>query len=238
MNAQERELHAAQLDIVYEQTWTGVFGGIGVALVFVTILWEAFPQDSLVIWCVVLITAYVLRGSLYLAYRRRIDNADIKRWNYVHRTATTLTSAIWGISCFLFVSASDPIHLMVIVMWIAGLSAASTSAYSVHLPSLLAFFLPLVVPVTVYLLAMGGRLQIGIALGLIAYCLVSLRAVLAINRAMMSSLRLNNALSTRWRSAARQNTSYMKYLGGTRWQGHPIAIMLMNHLPLMASCAT
>lgn len=192
---QERELHAAQLNIVYGQTWTGVLGGIGVALVFVSVLWEVAPHPVLLTWFAVLSAGYLLRAFLYVAYRRRRDNVAIKRWDLAHRAATLLTSATWGLSCFLFVSSTDTFHLLIVVLWMVGLSAASANAYSVHLPTLLTFFLPLVVPVAIHLFAIGGRVQTAVAVGLVAYCLVSLRAVVPINRTMLSSLRLNIALT-------------------------------------------
>ena len=195
MNTKDTSLHAAQLDIVYGQTWTGVFGGIAVVFVFASVFWDVAPRQSLVIWSTVLLVGYVLRASLYLAYRRRPDNSSIRHWGYAHLGATFATSVLWGLTGFLFVPAGDTIHLLVVVLWVVGLSAASASAYSVHLPSMLSFFLPLVVPTAIHMLVLGGRIQTAIALGLIAYTIVSIRAVLPINRTMLSSLRLNIALA-------------------------------------------
>ncbi len=181
-----------QLRIAFRQTPNGVFGTSTVGLLFAWVFWPVADHPILIGWLVCLLTAAALRAAVYVAYLRRAANAATERSRRIFVATTFLQASVWGAAWWLFLPVEgQPVYTMVATAWMIGMSAASISGYTVYIPALLAFFMPVIAPGVVLLFVLGGSMNIAVALGLGVYIIVTMNAMLPIHKAMVDSIRLN-----------------------------------------------
>ncbi len=185
-----------QIRIVYGQAWPAVAGGIAAAAIFAWIYSATAEQHTLALWFAAQLTVYIARGALSLAFRRRTEGSSAGSWALAHLVGILITASLWGAIWALFVDADAPLHMAVAMMWALGLGASAVGAYSVHLPSFVAFYVPVVLPAFIYLLTTESAINTGIGLGLVAHVFVLVGAITHINRSMIESIRLNFALAS------------------------------------------
>ncbi len=202
-NEQHRLVYIEQVRIVYSQSSTAIVGGSIVSVLFVWMFWNVSDHAVLLGWWACSQVVLLVRIVPYVAFNRRRDNSGIQRWGDVYAFLAFLQGSIWGAAWLILLPVSDPMYNVVAVTWIIGLTAASVSAYIAHLRSLLAFFVPVDAPGLAQLVAIGGRLHLGLALVVVIYIIVALRALIPINRSMIRAIGLNFKLEEEIRERQR-----------------------------------
>lgn len=181
-----------QVRIAFSQTIKGIVGGGLGAILLVWALWPAVSHTLLLGWLATLLVVATLRLYFYVGYQRRDKSASTKLWERRFLIGTFLHALTWGAAWWAFLPvAQGPEYTLLAALWLVALSAASFSAYIVHLPSMLAFFVPLVAPGIVRIFFLEGQLNTVIAFGLCVYSWVVLSSMLPVHRAMTASIRLN-----------------------------------------------
>lgn len=181
-----------QVRIAFSQTMKGVFGGFLAAVLLAWAFWPVASHLFLIGWLTTLVAIGGLRTAYYLGYRKRKADACTATWERRFVIGTLLHATAWGVAWWaLLPVAGAPEYTLVAALWLTSLSAASFSAYIVHLPSMFAFFVPVVVPGIARIVTLGGPLETAVALGLCLYCVVVFSSMLPVHRAMLSAIRLN-----------------------------------------------
>jgi signal transduction histidine kinase len=135
--------------------------------------------SRILIWLGLVAGLSALRLASLRAFIRR-DTGSRSRAYWTHfLTAGALASGIlWGCGIFLF-SPLDDSHVLFLALIIAGMCAGAATVHAAHFPSVAAFIVPAILPLTANFLVQGNELQI--ALGIMAsvfgvsLCLASLR---------------------------------------------------------------
>lgn len=215
-----------QIRIAFSQTMKGVVGGGLGAVLLVWAFWPVADATQLVTWLALLAAIALLRVGYYAAFLRRDERTSTAVWERRFVIGTALHASAWGAAWWVLLPVhNDPSYTLVAAIWVTALSAASFSAYIVHLPSMLAFFVPVVVPGILRIYTIGGHLETAIALGLCLYCGVVLSSMLPVHRAMVSSIRLNfenaHEITERKRAEAKlREISIRDGLTGLATRGH------------------
>jgi len=185
-------VRAEQIRLIYRQTAPAIAGNpLGGALL-IYIFRNVVDNGILFTWLAFLILVSAIRVILSIAFsRRELDEVTILPWGQIYNLLTFLHGSVWAIAWIIFIPVEEPVYLVVVATWMVGLSAAAVSAYSVSLSSLVAYFVPVVLPGTVHLFVVGGSLATALGLAVILYSVVVLRAVLPINKLMLDAIRLN-----------------------------------------------
>lgn len=193
MTALEKLVYTEQVRLIYSQTMTAAVGSPVAGAIFVWIFWAVSDHTVLLIWFACLVVTSVVRIPVYLIFLRQNQEGIEKsrRWLNVYIFNTLLQGSLWGIAELLFIPVEDPIYTVVIAIWIIGLSAGSISAYTISTKTLLAFFIPVVLPGTLHLFYLGGQLNTGLGLAICVYSFVVIRAFIPVNRSMIGAIRLN-----------------------------------------------
>ena len=192
-NEHRKLVYIEQIRIIYSQTSTAVVGVSIVCALFVWMFWPVSDQAVLISWWAVSQVLLLARVIPAMRFSGRANNDRVKFWGDIYTSLAFLQGCIWGSAWIIFLPI-DPVYNVVAATWVIALTAASVSAYIAHLKSLLAFFLPVVIPGLAQMIIMGGRLHIGLALIIVIYVIVVLRALLPINRSMVQAIGLNLAL--------------------------------------------
>jgi len=187
-----QQVRAQKISSVYKHTWTLSISHPIAGALLVAYFWEVAAPVPLLLWLATLIAVSVSRVPLYFRYRKHErDIAQCGRWGLYFAAMSALQGALYGFAWFAFVPSGDQFYLSVVCLWAMGLSSCAVVGYAAHPKTLLAFFIPVVLP-GVLLLIMDGsdRMQI-LAAALFLYGVVILLASAPVYRSIVRSIELN-----------------------------------------------
>jgi diguanylate cyclase (GGDEF)-like protein len=191
LSDQQRRIYAEQVRIIYSQTPTAVVGGIVSGGFFAWILKDIIDKTSLLIWLLALFVVLIIRTPSYFTFKRKNPSENnILPWGTAFLVLTIIHGSVWGTAAWLFLD-QQPVYMVIVVIWMVGMSAASISAYSAYYRAMLAFFIPVMLPTIIHLFMINDGISTPLGFGLILYVVVVLRAAIPINKAIIDSIRLN-----------------------------------------------
>jgi signal transduction histidine kinase/ActR/RegA family two-component response regulator len=143
------------------------------------VLTPIVPQTKIFVWIGLVIGLSALRlASLYFYRNRGREDARSRRWGRLATAGALASGAIWGCGVLLFSPLDDP-HRLFVALVIGGMCAGAATVHAAHFPSVLAFILPSILPLSANLFIGGDRLQIvsGVMVCVcgLAMCIASLR---------------------------------------------------------------
>ena len=191
MNDQESFIYAEQVRLIYGHTITAVIGGPVAALLFVWVFWPVTDHHTLLLWFACIVVFSLIRIFPYLGYKQRKHDKKIRQWGNVYILMSFLQGSLWGAAMLIFIPTHEPIYNVVAAMWIVGVSSATGSAYSAYPRAMLSFFIPLVIPGTLHLFLIGGRLNTALGMAICVNSIVILRSMFPISKSIVKSIKLN-----------------------------------------------
>jgi PAS domain S-box-containing protein len=189
----QENVRAEQVRVIYSQTGTAVVGNLLAGALLGLIEWNVVDHSTILGWfsCLCVITiARILLHRAFLRERPPLDAYAV--WGRRYMALLFLSGWAWGASSLILFPSDSRLHSVLMVMWMVGISGAGgISAYLVHIPTLLSFFIPVVLPGTVRLFAVGDGFHAAIAAALLLYSYVVLSATRRINHSMVSAIKTN-----------------------------------------------
>lgn len=186
------QARAQRVASVYKHTWTLAISHPIAAALLTASFWGVASHTLLLIWFASLVLVSLLRVPLYFAYLREADDlSQSDRWRRNFALMAALQGVLYGVAWFAFVPSGDPMYLPVVSMWVMGLSACAVVGYAADPKTLLAFFLPIVIPGIGFLLIEGTHQSNILAMALLLYGVVILLAFLPVHRSIAHSIELN-----------------------------------------------
>jgi two-component system, sensor histidine kinase len=162
--AVEQRVLAAQVRLLYKDSWTALPLGFVLALGFWLSFYLWTEQSSVLWWAAVVHSAQLLRLADTLAYRRaQQPEAGLDRW--LRRSVTTigLTSLAWGLVPWFVLTQSGSVGTaanslsptVLALLALMGLAAGGVPTVLANRAALFAWLLPLSLPLPVALLWYG-----------------------------------------------------------------------------------
>ena len=193
MKEHQKRIRAEQVRTIYSQIVSFAVGTPLAALVMALVLWDVANRVALLGWLGFILTMIVARVALYIAYRRKA-RLDIDPWTWYQRYVVLLflSGCAYGFASVFLFPARPQIYMVVMAMSMIAISAGGgITAYLIHYPTMLTFFLPVVLPGTVRLFAAGDRFQATIGAIMVAYAIVVLSSTRRINSSMVAAIEAN-----------------------------------------------
>ncbi|TLS69009.1 response regulator [Mariprofundus erugo] len=128
---QQLRIRLEQVRLLFEPSRYVAFGYIVIAVMTAIIQWPVIDHRLILLWGGA--TVLTVAGRLWLAFafeRAQPHWCDVARWERAFFTGTVFAGLVWGIGVWLLFPAGDIVHQAVIVIVIAGMSAAGSATLS------------------------------------------------------------------------------------------------------------
>lgn len=186
-------IHARQVDLLYRNFAPSAVGTVFVATLFVFAMWEVVSRSTLIAWLLGMYGVILLRHLNVRRYQHKHDAQDgIKTYKWESRFAlgASIAGAMWGVMAMLFIPADNSTVLTLVVLAIAGVSAAGGAMLSSSPRSVSLFLLFALLPLSAVLASKGDRFHLFMGTTVIIYLTVLLAAVSRRQTLLFQSIRM------------------------------------------------
>jgi PAS domain S-box-containing protein len=168
---------AARVRLLYSDVWLMVLGNVATGAVLAFVQHKLIGTGVVLGWFGFLCASVVGRVVLVRWFLARApENEEMGIWARRYTFATAWTGTAWGAAAvFMLPEASSP-HQIVTLVALAGMAAGAVTTLSRLYVAYLAYVLPILAPLAVRLLLMGGEAGYGIAAMCILFLAYLLRA--------------------------------------------------------------
>ena len=133
----------------------------------------------IVVWVGLVASLSALRLGLWYTHRRLDTGSRHGRyWSSLATAGALASGIIWGSGAFIFAPLGEA-HLLFLALVICGMCAGAATVHAAYFPSVVAFILPAILPLTLYFLMETDRLHVvaGVMAGVfgISLCTASLK---------------------------------------------------------------
>lgn len=185
----DQKVRNAQVQLLYEQTKTGLIGVLIVALTACVVFWQVVPQWKLSLWTGITVLLTLIRGGVVFAFQRRESlTSNIDRWASFHVIGVVASGLLWSIP---FIFLWPPEHSVFQLVWplfILPLSAAAVVTYYTWTPSYVLFLVLTALPISLRFFFEGGGLYYIMGFLTLFFIAVLLRAGKVMHAASVTSL--------------------------------------------------
>ncbi len=180
-----------QRNIIYKNTLSYLLGHILLSILFIFIVWDKVPQTRLMLGIGLLLAQVAVRAGLFIAYH----DIDSLKPNSERRSAwfvffIFVSGSLWGAVGVVYALPASYEQFLLIVLMVHALGAASYIANSPYLPVFYAFFLPLLLPLSVAIFLEQNPAHIVIAYTTLLFVTVVSLFARNLNKVFTESLRL------------------------------------------------
>ena len=170
------ELFAERIDAFYAQAPGSTVMNGTLALVAAGVMWPSTPGGVLGTWLAGVAASLALRIGLYRGWRgdpRRRENA--RRWATGCTVAMLSSGLVWGLGGAAMFHPERPLLEAFWMILLCGIAAGVVAANAFHLPALVAYIVPLILPVAIRAAMEGTAEQWAIAAGMALYLVFMLQ---------------------------------------------------------------
>jgi diguanylate cyclase (GGDEF)-like protein len=200
----EEKIRADLTALLFEQTPLSAFISVLVAAVLCGILWGVVKAEALGLWWSVVFALAVVRIWLAQSFKRRRNDAGVRRWESSFFVTLLLTSAAWGFGGLAIMPPDSLQHQAVIYFFLMGLAGGAVANYSAHVPSVTTAVILVIMPMTLWFAFEDSPLARAMAFGAALYVIASLRAARALAVTLRRSYRLAHELDIAREDAEQQ----------------------------------
>ena len=186
----EHRIYLKKISFLYDELPKGVFATLFLGFLLVMILKEAVPIERLAIWYGLTLFVSLLRVASFFYFRSDENReASVQKHERFLFFGTFLSGLLWGASSVYIFPQSDELKLIVL-FFIAGLSAGATGVLSPIFKTYMAFVLVMITPFIVVFTLETSAYSFFIAVALLFYLIVISSTALKINQNYDDALRL------------------------------------------------
>ena len=151
---------------------------------------NVIPQARLLVWLSCIEAVFLLRVGLVMTYRRRQFADDADRWKARYLLSLFLSGVIMGSSGILLFPAQSLPHQLLLLLVLSGMGAASSATLSPVKSAFLLFFIPLQLPINLYLFLLGDEFHVVAGIMALLFNMVPVSTALHSHRTLVESLYL------------------------------------------------
>ena len=187
----QRQLHAAQTRLLYENANLGIAVTVVIAALLAYAQWSVIPHWVISAWLLYMVLVCVARFALVRRYRRatasEIGNG---RWNSAFVAGTGLAAAGWGAAAIFLYPPDRPVNETFLVFVVGGVMLGGGSLLAARPAAFLTFLLPPGLLTALRLGSLGGEvhLMMGFLCGL--FTLATVATTWGFHRMIQSSFKL------------------------------------------------
>ena len=124
------------------------------------VLTSVASELTILSWISLVFGLSIVRWALWYSHRYLDIGPDYNPWwTRLAVVGALLSGILWGLGPFIFFSL-DESHLLFLALVISGMCAGAATVHAAHFPSVVAFIVPAILPLTVNFFVQGNRLQV------------------------------------------------------------------------------
>ena len=164
---------------------------MAVAIILVIALWGHVPNTSIIAWVAALGLLSTGRFVLSYAFRnKQADGQDIRHWYVYFLMGSIASGIIWG-SAGVFLMPEESLgHQVLVIFILGGILAGASQSLSAVFMAYASFCIPVIIPVSVWLLLQKTPMHISMALLILFFAFMLLLIARHLNHALIESFRL------------------------------------------------
>jgi diguanylate cyclase (GGDEF)-like protein len=146
------ELITRTTELIYFQASNAYSSSIAGGFILAVLFWNSAPRLGIVVWGAsysLMIAIRYLLGKRFLAAPRR--NEEAQRWLNYFSIAVGISGVLWGIYGAFLAQYADSYQLAAVLLTLGALLSGAVIAFSVSMPVYLAFSVPTMVPLALWL---------------------------------------------------------------------------------------
>lgn len=184
-----------KVDLLYRQSYHGVYGSMVVAVLWASLMWTRAPREALLTWLGLMVLATAIRVALFITYFRAQPTPDeAKGWRLAYVASLWTSSALWGFGTLLVMPKDSLIAATITFTFLVGLAGAALAAFSLFLFMLRGVMALVLVPFLLWLMWQGDTTSVLLSVSGFWFLLTAERAVRVHNTALDQSFRLAHQL--------------------------------------------
>jgi len=161
---------------------------VSAALVYV--FWDVVAHEWLAFWMAAMLVMLGVRGSIYLAFKRRFDVSKLKRYQTFLILGSASAGVIWGVGGLIMFVVGQLEYQLLILLSLLAMAAGSAFSLSIYLPAFFAFVPVMLAPITLRLLSSGDTIHTALASVTIVFLIAQTVFNIKINRSLSSAMEL------------------------------------------------
>lgn len=212
MNTIDRTYHD---EIEVERLWSVTkqgeyvfFSILPISIILIFLLWEQASHVLLIFWFIVLTLINFLRWMSMQFYYKHKQNLveNVPRFKWILMAGSISAGSWWGIGNLLFLEPSQPVNVLIWIIYILIVSMGAILSWFCYLPAVLAILLPIAVCFAGLLFFHGSDVNVLISL------IIAIMVIVGAGGSMMLARMLNHALRLNFENVALRQESEEKSL--------------------------
>jgi signal transduction histidine kinase/ActR/RegA family two-component response regulator len=139
----QRQVHAAETRLLYENASTGILATIVIASLLAYAEWDVVPRFVVSVWLLYVLLVCGARFVLVRRYRRASpDDTGSGRWNAAFVIGAAMAAAGWASAALVFYPTARPMNEAFLVFVVGGVMLGAASLLAARPEAFLTFLLP------------------------------------------------------------------------------------------------
>lgn len=213
-----RAIEAEMVALLYRQSPHAMAFSLMAGAVLTNALWQTAPRRSLLVWCGLLLVAFLARLLLFVAHARAAPRGGAEcRWKWPYLATLAFAALVWGVGVTWLVAGGPVLHQVMAYAFLLGMAGSALTTYSaLRSAALMAFFLTLG-PATLWLFATGELVAMSLAVGGALFAIGGSRATHVLADILRNNIQLRRELERTTRVAeALARTDHLTGLNNRR----------------------
>ncbi|MCB0338938.1 MAG: hypothetical protein KDD53_05005, partial [Bdellovibrionales bacterium] len=187
----EEHLYSEKVDLIGQQSAIIYAIVLFNAGLFSFISWDHTSHQVLIFWFLSVLVLTLVRARLVYLYHHRDRVRDRSLWwGRAFTLGAGLSGVSWGVLAPLFFRSSSALEQLLIAFLVGGMSAGGTAVLAPLRGALLAYLLPLSLPLIFELFLIGDQSSIAMGLLCVVFAVSLIQSGLKANQTIDSALRL------------------------------------------------
>jgi diguanylate cyclase (GGDEF)-like protein len=141
------------IELMYFQASNAYSASIAAGTILAVLFWNQAPRVGIGAWAVAYGVIIAIRHRLGVHFRAASrTEADAQRWLYYFATVVGISGVIWGMYGAFLAQYADTYQLAVVLLALGALLSGAVISYSVSMPVYLAFTVPTMMPIALWLI--------------------------------------------------------------------------------------
>ncbi len=189
-------LRAEKVRMIYGLIPNDISGTFVVCILVSTLLWDVIPKTTIFLWFFLVMACEFFLYLMGVRYKKNSQSPDMASvWENRFAFLLFIQGVFDGfLGIFLFPENSVP-HQSFIAAIIGGIIAGAIGFYAVSMKVVIAFTMPIILPFTIRVLAIGDRIHMIMGITIISYSVIMFFIAKRMNLITLNSLSLNYELA-------------------------------------------
>lgn len=189
----EEKIRIEQVKTLYGSMFSLIAINLIVSASLVFGFWDIIDHNILLIWFGLMLGMLLLRGILFLNYRKQFEPEHVNRYSLFLVVGSATAGVIWGAGGILLFPAGQLDYQLFILMSLFAMTGGSTFTLSIYMPTYYAFSPLVLIPIAIQLMLVGDNIHLTMAVATFVFLIALTLFNIKINRSFRDTMQLRFA---------------------------------------------